>query len=100
MEDSVYDGGVALDDDVQLPPDYKVILLNDDYTTKDFVVYILQRVFNKTARQATQIMEDVHRSGKGVAGIYTYDIAASRAQMTINLARSEGFPLRCEVEQA
>ncbi len=100
MEDSFYEGesGIALADDVQVPPDYKVILLNDDYTTKDFVVHILKQVFNKTAAQAKQIMEDVHRKGSGVAGIYTYDIAASRAQMTINLARKEGFPLRCEIE--
>ena len=80
------------------PPLYKVILLNDDYTTKEFVVFVLKTVFQKSPEDAVQIMEAVHHAGKGIAGVYTYDIAASRAQKTMHLAEREGFPLRCEIE--
>ena len=88
-------------DEVSLlpPSDYKVVLYNDDYTTKDFVIYVLRTVFHKTVTEAIQTMELVHKRGRGVAGVYSYDIAMTRRQMTINLARSEGFPLRCELEE-
>ena len=99
MEFGQTQGGVAEDTRLDAPPEYRVILLNDDYTTKDFVVYVLERVFHKDKTQAVQIMESVHRSGRGVAGVYTYDIAATRAQMTMSMARQEGFPLRCELER-
>ncbi len=98
MEYNQTQGGVAEDTRLAAPPEYRVILLNDDYTTKDFVVFVLEHVFHKDKAQAVQIMESVHRSGKGVAGVYTYDIAATRANMTMSMARKEGFPLRCELE--
>ena len=90
--------GVLAETEVKLPPDYKVILFNDDYTTKDFVVDVLEHVFHKTTVEAIAIMESVHHTGSGVAGIYTYDIAVTRAEMTEQLARKNGFPLRCEAQ--
>lgn len=102
MEHNRNEGSVAIDDAVetlQPPSNYKVILLNDDYTTKDFVVYVLEYIFQKTEAEATAIMESVHKSGKGIAGIYSYDIAASKAQKTVKLARANEFPLNCTVER-
>lgn len=82
------------------PPDnYKVLILNDDYTTKEFVVYILMKVFHKSPGDAVVIMESVHKTGKGVAGVYTYDIAVTKANQTMNLARKESFPLSCTIEK-
>lgn len=85
--------------DFELPPRYKVILLNDDFTTKEFVVWVLMEVFKKSAAEAETIMESVHKTGKGVAGIYSYDIAASRCQITMKKARDNGFPLKCTLEK-
>lgn len=85
--------------DVRPPKNYKVVLFNDDYTTKEFVVYILEKVFHKNQMDATQIMESVHKTGRGIAGVYTFDIAATRRQLAIELARKEGFPLRVELEE-
>lgn len=82
------------------PKQYKVILHNDDFTTMEFVVMVLAVVFRKTEADAERIMLDVHRQGRGVAGIYTYDIAVTKAQKTIQMARAEGFPLRLSVEPA
>lgn len=93
-------GGLAEDIEIKKPSDYKVILLNDDYTTKDFVVMILERVFHKSTAESIKIMESVHKTGKGVAGVYPFDIAATRCQIVLNMARNEGFPLRCEMEEA
>ena len=87
-------------DKVKPPSDYKVILLNDDYTTKDFVVDVLKQVFHKSEPEAVKIMESVHKKGSGVAGIYSYDIANSKARITMEMARKEGFPLQCRTEKA
>jgi len=90
--------GVAEEIEIKLPPEYKVVLFNDDYTTKDFVVEVLEQVFHKNVADAIAIMESVHHTGSGVAGVYTYDIAATRASLTEQLARERGFPLRCEAQ--
>lgn len=90
--------GVAEEIEVKSPPEYKVILFNDDYTTKDFVVAVLEQVFHKTAQEAIVVMESVHRTGSGVAGVYTYDIAVTRAAIVEDLAHKNGFPLRCEAQ--
>lgn len=89
-----------LQTDVQEPLNYKVVLLNDDYTTKDFVVEILTRIFHKPAEEAVLLMETVHVRGEAVVGVYTYDVAATRVMLTIQLARKNGFPLRCELREA
>jgi ATP-dependent Clp protease adaptor protein ClpS len=82
------------------PPHYNVFLLNDDYTTMDFVVHILERVFRKSPIEAAQIMLHVHKNGKGLAGVYTRDIAETKVDKVHRLAREHEFPLRCLVEKA
>lgn len=81
------------------PPMYDVIIHNDDYTTMDFVVMILETIFNKSQEDAIQIMLFVHEHGEAVAGTYIYDIAHSKADKAMALARSEGFPLHLSVNQ-
>jgi ATP-dependent Clp protease adaptor protein ClpS len=87
------------DQEVDEPPMYKVMLLNDDYTTMEFVVEVLVYVFQKSAEQATQIMLNVHRSGVGVCGIYPLEIAETKVDTVLNLARENGFPLQCIMER-
>ncbi|RMD81256.1 MAG: ATP-dependent Clp protease adapter ClpS [Lentisphaerae bacterium] len=77
---------------------YKVILLNDDFTTMDFVVSVLQSIFNHNLDDAVRIMLEVHRQGQGVAGIFTREIAEVKSVQTMQLARSHGYPLRCKIE--
>lgn len=86
--------------DLEEPPECKVIIFNDDFTPKDFVVEILMQIFHKPETEAVTIMESVHNSGTGIVGIYTYDIAMTRANMATTRARKNGFPLRIEVEKA
>ena len=82
------------------PQEYRVILLNDHYTTMDFVVEILMVVFHKNIEEANRIMLDVHRRGKGIVGVYSWDIAATKAEQVHAAARENEFPLRCIVEPA
>ncbi len=84
---------------VKRPSLYRVILLNDDYTTMDFVVYILRSVFHKPESEATRIMLHVHRRGEGIAGVYTRDIAETKIDTVHRLARENSFPLRCRMEK-
>ena len=80
------------------PRRYKVIIYNDDFTTMEFVVMILQQVFLKSEEEAQALMLKVHHSDKAVVGIYSYDIAVSKARKATDMAREEGFPLRLTVE--
>ncbi|ABF09766.1 ATP-dependent Clp protease adaptor protein ClpS [Cupriavidus metallidurans] len=82
------------------PAMYKVVLLNDDYTPMEFVVMILQQYFSRDRETATQIMLTVHREGKGVCGIYTRDIAATKVELVSTHARQAGHPLQCVMEEA
>lgn len=81
------------------PPQYRVLLHNDDYTTMEFVVEVLMYVFNKSPEDAAKIMMNVHRKGVGVCGIYSLEIAETKVDTVHNLARENGFPLRCSMEQ-
>ena len=83
---------------LQEPALWKVILHNDDYTTQEFVVWLLKTVFRKSELEATTIMLAVHRAGVGVAGIYTRDVAETRAERGRQLAERDGFPLLLTVE--
>ena len=83
---------------VEKPPLYKVLLHNDDYTTMDFVVYILRAIFRHSEAEAFRIMLSVHQRGVGVAGVYTYEVAETKAAKTMRLARKNEFPLLCTVE--
>jgi len=80
------------------PGMWKVLLHNDDYTTQEFVVFLLKTVFRKPEAEATAIMLAVHRAGVGVAGLYTRDVAETRAERGRQLAEREGFPLLLTVE--
>ena len=79
------------------PQMYDVILHNDDVTTMDFVVYVLQQVFFMSTEKATNLMLDVHNNGFAIVGTYTYDIALSKAQKTTQMANDAGFPLRVSI---
>lgn len=85
---------------VEPPRLFKVLLHNDDYTTMDFVVMILVTVFHHTEPEAVRIMLNVHQKGVGVAGVFSYEIAETKASKVMRLAREHEFPLRCSVELA
>lgn len=95
------EGEVATKTETKLekPKLFKVILHNDDFTTMDFVVFVLEYVFRRTELEALTIMLKVHNEGSGVAGVYPYEIANMKAKKTINLARAREFPLLCTVEE-
>lgn len=82
------------------PKHYNVIMLNDDFTTMDFVVEILTDIFHKDSVTAQAIMMSVHKNGRAVVGIYPYDIAVTKVGAALSRAKSEGFPFRMTVEEA
>lgn len=82
------------------PTQYKVVLLNDDYTTMDFVIHVLEAVFLKSPAEAYRIMMQVHVDGRGIAGVYAWEIAETKADTVASLAREAGFPLKAVVEEA
>ena len=81
------------------PSMYKVLMLNDDYTPMEFVVYVLQRFFALPAERATQIMLHVHQRGVGVCGVYTYEVAETKVNQVMDLARENQHPLQCTIEK-
>lgn len=87
------------DQELVEPPMYKVIFLNDDYTTMEFVVEVLVAVFHKNLQQATAIMLEVHHNGSGICGIYTYEVAEAKIRAVHALARERDFPLKCIMEK-
>ena len=78
---------------------YSVLLFNDDYTPMEFVVEVLERFFNKNREQATQIMLQVHTKGSGVCGIYPLDIAETKVSQVLDLAKEQGHPLQCNMQE-
>jgi ATP-dependent Clp protease adaptor protein ClpS len=91
----------ALEDSLELrePKKYQVYLLNDDYTSMDFVIDILIGIFRKTYSDAHQIMLQVHQNGRGLCGIYSYEIAETKIHQVSSLARESGFPLKAVMEE-
>lgn len=83
---------------LQPPSMWKVILHNDDYTTQEFVVWILETIFRKPESEAVRIMLDVHKRGKGVAGVYSFDIADTKVAQVKTVAEQHEFPLLCTLE--
>ena len=81
------------------PNMYRVLLHNDDYTTMDFVIEVLVKVFRKESTEATKIMYDVHKRGFGVAGVYTSDIALTKIRQVNHMSESKGFPLKLTMEK-
>ena len=82
------------------PTVFKVVLLNDDYTTMEFVVTVLENVFQKTPSEAFQIMMHVHVNGRGIAGVYPWEVAETKVDTVISLARGAGYPLKAITEEA
>jgi ATP-dependent Clp protease adaptor protein ClpS len=82
------------------PTAYRVILLNDDYTTMDFVVHVLETIFEKSPAEAYQVMMHVHTQGRGVAGVYPWEVAETKAEAVTVQARGAGFPLKAVTEEA
>ena len=78
---------------------YKVLLLNDDYTPMEFVVYVLQRFFSKSAEDAAKIMLHVHQNGVGICGVFTYEVAETKVSQVMDLARQHDHPLQCTMEK-
>ncbi|MFC1837152.1 ATP-dependent Clp protease adapter ClpS [Thermodesulfobacteriota bacterium] len=95
------EGWVATDDKIQVkePPLYKVLLHNDDYTSMEFVVLLLEKVFHKSTSEATRIMLNVHQQGIGVAGVYLKEIAETKVAIVHDLAQKNEYPLRCTIEK-
>lgn len=85
--------------DAGRPSLYKVILLNDDYTTMDFVILVLETIFAKPPAEATQIMLSVHKNGSGLCGVYTREIAETKTAAVHSAARKNGYPLKCIMER-
>ncbi|NBR27266.1 MAG: ATP-dependent Clp protease adapter ClpS [Betaproteobacteria bacterium] len=83
----------------KLPPMFKVMLLNDDYTPMDFVVIVIQQFFSHSREKATQIMLKVHREGAGVCGVFPRDVAATKVDQVMAFARQHQHPLRCVMEE-
>ena len=81
------------------PAMYKVLMLNDDYTPMEFVVHVLERIFQKTREEATRIMLHVHRRGVGVCGVFTYEVAETKVTQVMDLARQNQHPLQCTIEK-
>jgi ATP-dependent Clp protease adaptor protein ClpS len=85
--------------ETETPSLYKVFLLNDDYTTMDFVVQVLENIFSKPHVEAVQVMLHVHRNGKGLAGVYTREIAETKIETVHEFSQQSGFPLKCTMEK-
>ena len=82
------------------PKQYKVFLLNDDYTSMDFVVEILMKIFRRNVQDAHRIMMEVHQNGRGLCGIYSYEVAETKVHQVSTAARENGFPLKAILEEA
>ena len=83
----------------QKPSLYRVLILNDDYTPMEFVVYVLERFFNKSREDATRVMLHVHQTGVGVCGVYTYEVAETKVAQVVDMARRHQHPLQCTMEK-
>ena len=81
------------------PSLYKVILLNDDFTPQDFVVWLLKAIFKKDAEEAFRIMQHVHNNGVGICGVYTYEVAETKVAQVMELSRRRQHPLQCMMER-
>ena len=96
---SRFEEEIKEDIELQKPKMYKVLLLNDDFTSMDFVVSVLKNIFHKNEEEAHIIMLKIHNSGSGVCGVYTYDIAETKISMVKFMAKEAGFPLLATMEE-
>ena len=97
-----YEGEIVVDDAVTTttPRPYHVVIHNDDFTTMDFVVMVLEKIFNHPPARAERLMQEVHRRGSSVVGTYSFEIAETKVAETMLLAKKNGYPLRCSVHPA
>jgi len=91
--------GTVVGDELKEPQRYKVLMHNDDYTTMEFVVHVLREVFHKNEAEAVQIMLNIHKNGMGVCGVYTGEVAETKVALVRRMAKKEGFPLKCTMEE-
>ena len=94
-----YQSDVIEREELREPPLYRVLLLNDDYTPMDFVVFVLMGVFGKTEAEASAIMLNVHHQGSGVCGVYAFEEAETKVDVVEGLAAKHGHPLKCAMEE-
>ena len=99
-EGTAFQEGVIseIEKEIEEPPMYKVLIHNDDYTTKEFVVGILMAFFDKSVEEASRLMWHVHKNGIGVCGVYTFEVAETKAHQVTIVARENGFPLKITME--
>jgi len=98
-EPDIQEGVISeIDEEVSEPPMYKVLLHNDDFTTKEFVVSILVAVFNKSLDDATRLMWEIHKKGTGLCGVYPFEVAETKIGIVTATARENGFPLKSTME--
>jgi ATP-dependent Clp protease adaptor protein ClpS len=88
-----------IDEETTEPPQYKVLIHNDDFTPREFVVQVIVAVFNKSPDEATQIMWKAHKTGIGLCGIYSYEVAETKVKVVTASAREHGFPLKSTMEE-
>lgn len=86
--------------ETKTPSFYKVRMLNDDFTPRDFVIHVLQRFFRKSDQEATQLMLQIHHKGSGIAGVYTFEVAETKAYQCNEYSKQNHYPLKCTVEKA
>ena len=102
-ENNHSDNQTLLNEDVKQkikkPSMYKVLMLNDDYTPMDFVVFLLKKIFGKSDSEATDIMLNIHKNGSGLCGYYSYEIAETKTLQVIKLAKANEHPLQCTMEK-
>lgn len=100
--DNIFEGDLELKEEQKLdePKMYRVILHNDHYTTMDFVIEVLIKIFHMDSGKATEIMLNVHKKGKGICGIYSYDIAVTKINQVHQMAKERDFPLKSSYEEA
>jgi ATP-dependent Clp protease adaptor protein ClpS len=99
ITDPQIDGDIQVEDLLEQPRRFKVLLHNDDYTTMEFVVHVLKVVFGKTESEASMVMLKVHQEGVGICCIYTAEIAEAKVALVRHMARKNGFPLKCTMEE-
>lgn len=100
MSETKNDGDVAIIEKISLAPPrhWNVLLYNDDKTTMEFVVLVLMQIFHKSFEEAQDCMMSIHETGKGIAGTYSHEVAQTKREDTISVARSNGYPLKVEIE--
>ena len=98
LPDRQQDSMVEIDEEITEPPMYKILLHNDDFTTKAFVVEVLMGIFNKSQEEATRLMWHIHKNRVGVCGIYPLEVAETKIIQVTALARENGFPLKSTME--